>query len=1536
MIALRVPRAALAVALLVVAPAAVRAAPTAPRLSATPARLSFGQVPVGRTGTRSLTLLNPGVDPVLVRVPHLTGPGFDLPAPPVTGSVLPLNGGDSLAVPVRFGPVSAGAARGQLAVPSDSDTLWIDLDGQGTRVVIAEVLADPPTGAAGDANGDGTRHSYEDEFVELWNAGPDSVDLQRWRVGDDDTPPASWFCFAAGASLAPDARAVLFGGGAPRGIPGLIRVDDGRLGDGLANGGDTVVLIDADGDTSDWVTGETWGDNQSLSRDAAHLSLTPHRHAPGRDRAFSPGLPRIVLDSLTVHPASLVLTRGESVALLALGHWSDGDIDTLATAWSSSNPIAVGVDPAGRVTAADSGSAVVTSRWRGMIDGICDVMARLPHIEARSCRVVIDEVLADPPAGDGGDTNGDGLRHGFEDEFVELYNTGPDTAALGGWELRDDDVSPGRGFRFPAGTLLAPGERLTLFGGGSPAPELGPAFADDGRIGNGLTNSGDRLVLVDAAGDTVDAVDAAPWPADQSLVRWPAIQVAAPGSPVPPRPDPGAFAPHREPPGDGTPFSPGRERLLAPSPTNRAPDLVLPDSIRVFCGRRRRVPLEATDPDRDPLTVTVREGPPWVSAAEGVLMAQPPASASPRRAPLQVAVSDGASSCLVSTWVVSMAWPKVSITEILADPPAGDEGDANGDGQRHGYEDEFVEVLNRGPDLNLSGWSLSDDDTSPRRRFHFPHGTVLGQGERLVLFGGGDPKGLPGPVFADDGRLGGGLGNASDRLLLISDDPPDTVLDISYETPIRDQSLVFDQGGRITAHRALPGWTSFSPGAARPVLNGYRVDALEVLSGDEATPALWGLAPDTVVALDAGAALWLSLDPGIAEVSARAAFRGRRPGQTSVAAWIGGRVVALATVLVRPRPRPPNAPPRFTAAPDTQCLAGGNYHFAATAEDPEGSLLSYCPVQLPPWLDLDRVSGRLSGRVPERANQSWEVSLQVTDGHGGLAVLSYALHSVAPPRLRVAEVLADPPPGAAGDANGDGERHSYEDEFVELVNEGPDPVELAGLELRDSNTRESGAFLFPAGAVLLPGARTAVFGGGRSPPGMYSATGRLGDGLGNKRDAVFLIAPDGPDTVASASWELARDPDQSLCWDDGPPEGHGNWPYRDLYSPGRSRPVLRSLRIAPVKVNVPAGYEDTVRVALLYSDGRTVSFVAAPSAGWPRLQGSSSDVGVATVGIIDAPSSGSALAKGALGIRALAPGRARVAVRLDSFVASVPVEVRVPLAERVVFSPGWTAQAVPASRPLTFAAVLTGPAHVVYQWRANGELRESSAAQMRWTRSGGRALADTVRVTVSERRAAAYRPESLVRSWVLRGNTPPILLPLADTVAYVGQPFRTRLAISDADGDRAAFFLTEGPPGMLLSALDGDLTWTPALADTGRVTLQVRLHDGLTAGEYTAHLHVGVAPGRPAAASPILQVWPNPFASWEELQWELAAPCQEPELRVYSVLGQLLARVPVSPKGKAGGLAPALARRGVVTSGVYLTALWCDRPVAATRLLLLR
>ncbi len=54
----------------------------------------------------------------------------------------------------------------------------------GPTLLINEVLADPPMDLAGDANGDGTRSFWEDEFVELVNVSAEAVDLSGYTISE--------------------------------------------------------------------------------------------------------------------------------------------------------------------------------------------------------------------------------------------------------------------------------------------------------------------------------------------------------------------------------------------------------------------------------------------------------------------------------------------------------------------------------------------------------------------------------------------------------------------------------------------------------------------------------------------------------------------------------------------------------------------------------------------------------------------------------------------------------------------------------------------------------------------------------------------------------------------------------------------------------------------------------------------------------------------------------------------------------------------------------------------------------------------------------------------------------------------------------------------------------------------------------------------------------------------------------------------------------------------------------------------------------
>jgi hypothetical protein len=121
--------------------------------------------------------------------------------------------------------------------------------------MITEILADPPKGPAGDANGDGVRDPSEDEFIEIVNTGKTPVCLSGWALGDAKDPERH--VFPLGHALAPGRALVVFGGGVPTGRFGGAEVQWATNGLDLLNAGDVITLRDG----SDAIVRQvSWGD----------------------------------------------------------------------------------------------------------------------------------------------------------------------------------------------------------------------------------------------------------------------------------------------------------------------------------------------------------------------------------------------------------------------------------------------------------------------------------------------------------------------------------------------------------------------------------------------------------------------------------------------------------------------------------------------------------------------------------------------------------------------------------------------------------------------------------------------------------------------------------------------------------------------------------------------------------------------------------------------------------------------------------------------------------------------------------------------------------------------------------------------------------------------------------------------------------------------------------------------------------------------------------------------------------------------------
>jgi hypothetical protein len=138
--------------------------------------------------------------------------------------------------------------------------------------------------------------------------------------------------------------------------------------------------------------------------------------------------------------------------------------------------------------------------------------------------LLISEIHADPADGLEGDANGDGIRDAYDDEFIELVNTGFEALDISGYTLSD-----GLSLRhtFDPGTVIPPREVVVVFGGGTPTGDFGNAMANDlvltASTGSlSLNNSGDTVTLADDLGGVIQAVTyGAEGGQDASLVRDP-------------------------------------------------------------------------------------------------------------------------------------------------------------------------------------------------------------------------------------------------------------------------------------------------------------------------------------------------------------------------------------------------------------------------------------------------------------------------------------------------------------------------------------------------------------------------------------------------------------------------------------------------------------------------------------------------------------------------------------------------------------------------------------------------------------------------------------------------------------------------------------------------------------------------------------------------------------------------------------------------------------------------------------------------------
>ena len=180
----------------------------------------------------------------------------------------------------------------------------------------------------------------------------------------------------------------------------------------------------------------------------------------------------------------------------ALTMTADGTF-TFATPVTLGGPYAVTVStqPAGQIcTVVNGGGNIATS-------DITNVT-----VTCRKLSVVINEVYARPATGALGDTNGDNVRDGTGDEFVEIMNNETFAVDVSGWVLKTGTGTPAVRYTWLAGVSSPAGARGVVFGGGIPTGGFGGAQTFTTVSGLSLTDAPTSLtVSLESSGVVLDS-----------------------------------------------------------------------------------------------------------------------------------------------------------------------------------------------------------------------------------------------------------------------------------------------------------------------------------------------------------------------------------------------------------------------------------------------------------------------------------------------------------------------------------------------------------------------------------------------------------------------------------------------------------------------------------------------------------------------------------------------------------------------------------------------------------------------------------------------------------------------------------------------------------------------------------------------------------------------------------------------------------------------------------------------------------------------
>ncbi|WP_423224762.1 lamin tail domain-containing protein [Candidatus Amarolinea aalborgensis] len=503
------------------------------------------------------------------------------------------------------------------------------------------------------------------EWFELYNTSDAALALSGWRIGDNSSQDVIPDLTIAGHGFVIVAASALFYVNYPT-VPAPVIILNSAIGNGLGNSGDRLLLSNAGGLTVD---GLSWG-----------------------------------TDATVLNPSVPVVPAGHSSERISAGY----DTDTAAD-WVNRFPPAPGWD-GGAVTPTPTATSLLTPTPTST-PGVTST----PTITAAPTATPTD--TSTPPSSNSvviNEVEYDTVQAGSDTdyEWFELYNTSDAALTLSGWRIGDNssqDVIPdltiaAHGFVIVAASALFYVNYPTV-----PAPVV----ILNSAIGNGLGNSGDRLLLSNPGGLTVDGLS---WGTDATVLN-PSVPVVPAGH--------------------------SSERISAGYDTDTAADWV-----------NRFPPAPGWDGGAVTPTQTPTEAITPTPTATSLLTPTPTSTPGVTSTPTPTA-SPTATATPTDTSTPPSA-NAIVINEVEYDTvQAGSDTDY-----------EWFELYNTSDTaLALSGWRIGDNSSQDV----IPDLTIAAHGFVIVaasaLFYVNYPT-VPAPVIILNSPIGNGLGNSGDRLLL--------------------------------------------------------------------------------------------------------------------------------------------------------------------------------------------------------------------------------------------------------------------------------------------------------------------------------------------------------------------------------------------------------------------------------------------------------------------------------------------------------------------------------------------------------------------------------------------------------------------------------------------------------------------------------------------------------------------------------------------------------------------------------------------------